>query len=209
MSAIIDQIIGSLDRIAARFGRPPNWLRFNWMYLRTPPWDTGESPPELLDFIRRRPPGSAIDLGCGTGTNICALGKAGWQVVGVEFVPRAARAARRKLRRAGVAGEVRIGDVSRLEITSGSYDLVVDIGCYHGLPENSRQRYRQNLPQIMKPGGTFLLYVNWQPEDQRQGRGRGITQPDLSAFQRILTLENRQDSRDRWDRQASWFWFQK
>ena len=32
------------------------------------PWDTGVSPPELLDFLDRHPPGRALDLGCGTGT---------------------------------------------------------------------------------------------------------------------------------------------
>ncbi len=41
------------------------------MYLRGhPPWDTGVTPPEVVELVegRDRPPGRAPDLGCGTGT---------------------------------------------------------------------------------------------------------------------------------------------
>ncbi len=55
-------------------------LAFNFWYFRKPPWDSGISPPELLEFIRTHPAGKAIDLGCGTGTNVITLAKAGWQV---------------------------------------------------------------------------------------------------------------------------------
>ena len=64
-------------------------LAFNIWYFRKPPWDSGISPPELLEFIRTRPAGKAIDLGCGTGTNVITLAKAGWQVTGVDFALRA------------------------------------------------------------------------------------------------------------------------
>src|SRR5690606_35007417 len=109
------------------------WLQFNLMYLNSPPWDTGVSPPELLEFIRAHAPGNAIDLGCGTGTNLLTLARAGWTVTGVDYALKAVAAARRRLARAGISGEVRSGDGSRLEVVRGSYDLVLDIGCYHGL----------------------------------------------------------------------------
>src|SRR5689334_21905005 len=48
-------------------------LSFNLWYFRNPPWDSGISPPELLEFIQTHPAGKAIDLGCGTGTNVITL----------------------------------------------------------------------------------------------------------------------------------------
>ena len=32
------------------------------------PWDSGITPPEIKDILAERPPGAALDLGCGSGT---------------------------------------------------------------------------------------------------------------------------------------------
>lgn len=181
-----------------------HWLRYNWLYLGRPPWDTGISPPELLEFIRLHPPGCALDLGCGTGTNLLTLAKSGWQVTGVDFAPRAMHEARRKFRRAGVEGLVRQGDVTRLETVRGLYDLVLDIGCYHGLLEAGRAAYRQNLVQILAPGGYYLLYARWKTNT---GDPFGITQADFEALNLLLFMEERQDSQDRFGRLATWIRF--
>lgn len=184
------------------------WARFNWLYLQRPPWDTGISPPELTSFIQHHPPGRAIDLGCGTGTNLVTLAKAGWQVTGVDFVPKAVLQARRKLQKAGFdGGVVRLGDVARLDTVQGAYDLVFDIGCYHGLAESARVEYRKNLNMILDPGGWYLLYAHWKPEDNQNGVG--ITVDDLSGLEQILVLERREDSLDRWNRKATWMLFHK
>ncbi len=186
-----------------------HWLRFNWLYLGQPPWETGITPPELTAYLSQHPPGRAIDLGCGTGTNLLAMARAGWQVTGVDFVLMAVRQARRKLRNARMQGLVRQGDVTRLEIVrppdgAPGYNLVLDIGCYHGLPEDARARYRENLSRILAPGGHFLIYGNWRKEE---GAAWGLTEADQTGLLERLILENRTDSFDRWDRRASWMLF--
>ncbi|MDK1118669.1 MAG: methyltransferase domain-containing protein [Anaerolineae bacterium] len=72
-------------------------LFFKLIYYFKPPWDTGISPPELFDFIKNNPAGAAIDLGCGTGTNLIRLAQAGWDVTGVDFVARAIKGRYEKL----------------------------------------------------------------------------------------------------------------
>jgi ubiquinone/menaquinone biosynthesis C-methylase UbiE len=90
-------------------------LFFEWRYLRRQaPWDTGQSPPELLAALARLSPGKALDLGCGTGTNLRTMAKAGWQVTGVDFSSQAIDRARRKLRSFGPQVHLIHGDVSRL-----------------------------------------------------------------------------------------------
>ena len=75
----------------------PNRWKFHWRYWRRQtPWDTQVTPPEVMEFIARTPPGKALDLGCGTGTNAIALARHGWRVTGVDFIPKAILAARGK-----------------------------------------------------------------------------------------------------------------
>lgn len=122
------------------------------------PWDTGISPPELLEFLEGHSPGRAIDLGCGSGTNVVTLAQKGWQVTGIDFSRLAICRARRKARRAGVQAVLLVGDASNLSGVGGPFDLALDIGCYHGLSATQQERYSVGLSQVLRPGGTFLLY---------------------------------------------------
>lgn len=135
------------------------WLLFNWRYLfGRPPWDSGVSPPELLAFIEGNPPGRAIDLGCGTGTNVLTLAHAGWEVSGVDFSPLAIRRARRKLARSGYKAELRVLDVTDLSGIEPAFDLAFDIGCFHSLSPGERSGYIDEITRLVGTGGTYMLY---------------------------------------------------
>ena len=181
-------------------------LSFNWMYFREPPWDTGISPPELLDFIALHPPGRALDLGCGTGTNAITLAKHGWQVTGVDFVGRAVRIARRKAHLAGVPVDFRIEDVTHLGNISGPFELVLDIGCFHSLAMGDRVRYVHRLKQLLATSGTYLMYGFFN----RMGEsGPGLVESDLTLFDKDFTLVSRKDSTERGLRPSAWFDFRR
>lgn len=183
-------------------------LDFILRYLRRPPWDSGIVPPEVVDFISAHPPGSALDLGCGSGTSSLALARAGWSVTGVDFVPRAIRIARRKARLAGLRVDFRIGDVTRLPVSllTSSFSLVLDIGCFHGLSPSSKKTYLEQLPRLLAPGGTWLIYGFFKPAGSP---GPGLTVNDIAAAQEILRLVKRQEGTERGERPSAWLWFQK
>ena len=133
-----------------------------WYWLpRRPPWDTGVTPPELERFVATHPPGRALDLGCGTGTNAVYLAKHGWTAAGVDFAARAIAKARRRAREAGVASRCtfHVGDVTRLDFLAGPFDLALDIGCLHSLPVAERAAYGAGIGRLVRPGGTYLLYA--------------------------------------------------
>lgn len=173
-------------------------------YLHKPPWDTGISPPELLDFVHEHPPGHALDIGCGTGTNAITLAEHGWQVIGIDFVPAAIRAARIKARKAGVVVDFRVGNVTRLDNLPGSYDLVLDIGCFHSLSNAGKQAYASNLPGLLADEGTFLIYGFLKLDDQD---GTGIDNQNLAAFEQHLELISRREGTDRGERSSVWLAF--
>ncbi len=181
-------------------------LRFLWMYLRRPPWDSGIAPPELLDFISSHPPGRAIDLGCGTGTNVLALAQHGWQVTGVDFIPKAIRAAKRKTRNISPAPDLRVGDVTNLRGISGPFDLALDIGCFHGIENKSA--YLDELDRLLAPGGHWLLYGFFKPDPRHAGPGLVASDLDL-IHARGLTLLSRAYGFDKKNRPSAWFLFQR
>jgi SAM-dependent methyltransferase len=172
-------------------------------YLGKPPWDTGISPSELLDFLASHAPGRALDLGCGTGTNLVTLVEHGWQVDGIDFSGYAVKAARKRLTELGVKGQVLQGDVSRPLSVEGSYDLILDIGCYHDLSDVDRQSYRKNIQTYLSPGGSFLIYAHCRSMEG----ATGVSQMDIEQFSDFLTVKSLIQTSDRWDRQTTWMTF--
>jgi len=182
-------------------------LFFNLWYFRKPPWDSGISPPELLEFIKTHPAGKAIDLGCGTGTNVITLVKAGWQVTGVDFAPRAIRMAKAKLKQQNIKADVMVGNVTKLENITGPFNLVLDIGCFHSIPEKGKLDYLDQLERFLTSGGFWLMYGFFNPEPDQSGTG--VTEAELDLISARFTPLSRQDGFDHNERTSAWFLFQK
>jgi SAM-dependent methyltransferase len=172
----------------------PRWLRYNLRYLGQPPWDTGVSPPELKAFLETSPTGRALDVGCGTGTNLVTMATYGWQVVGLDVAWLSVIKARRKLRQAGFRGQVWCKNVGSHLRFKDEFDLVLDIGCYHSLVALEREAYRHNLARWLKPGGVYLLYAHQQTSPTSP---HGVVEADFSHFSRFLSLQWREDNDER------------
>jgi SAM-dependent methyltransferase len=182
-------------------------LFFNIAYLQKPVWDTGISPPELLEFISNHNPGRALDLGCGTGTNAITLAKHGWDVTGVDFVKRAINLARQNAQQYSVQVDFRVDDVTRLDSVTGTFELVLDMGCFHSLPPTTRQAYILKIDQLLADSGTFLLYLFMKSTPD--GSGPGATDADIRFITQNLNLVGRKDGTERGERPSAWLTLQK
>jgi cyclopropane fatty-acyl-phospholipid synthase-like methyltransferase len=179
---------------------------FYILYLRKPPWDTGITPPEVVDFIHNHPPGTALDLGCGTGTNVLTLAQNGWQVTGVDFVGKAIQTARQKAVQAGLEVNLVVDDVTRLDTITGPFDLILDIGCFHSLDDIRKVSYVNNLPGLLSSDGTYLMYAFFKTSENS---GTGITEEDLEDISQHLNLVSRHDGTERGQRPSVWMTFRK
>jgi len=161
-------------------------LLFDLRYrLGRPRWDTGVTPPELVAFVESegRTPGRALDLGCGTGTNVVYLARHGWDARGVDFSPRAIALARRRARDAGLDPErFRVADVTRMPDLGPPFDLALDMGCLHSVPADGRGAYAAGLVARLRPGAAYLLYAFCPPDPY------GIARDDVERLFPDLAL---------------------
>ncbi len=151
------------------------------------PWDTGITPPEIVELIAALPPGKALDLGCGSGTVMGSLLRLGWRVDGVDFVARAIEIAGAKLSQFA-AGSHRLfcHDVTRLDelpALGHDYKLIIDIGCGHSIGSGNLESYATAIAQRLGSGGIFMLYashprpgtrVGWAPKWVEQSFSRRL-----------------------------------
>lgn len=175
-----------------------------WYIFRRPPWDSGITPPELWQHIRQNPPGRAIDLGCGTGTNAVTLAGQGWHVTGVDFSATAIESARKKAREQNLPISFLVDDVTRIPDAIGPFDLVLDIGCFHGIPVHLRPVYLKTIGRILVPDGTWLLYGM---RKTTPAAAVGLSEQDIAQMADLFHLRRREDGTDPSGRPSSWFWF--
>ncbi len=144
------------------------------------PWDghpLAKSLRQLIEgdgALQPLTPGTALDVGCGTGDTSIYLAQHGWQVTGVDFVPKAIEKARAKARTAGVTVEFRQADATRLadEGVGGGFGLIVDNGCLHGMSDGDRASYVREITAVAA-ADTRLLLVEFTPGTTRMVPGIG------------------------------------
>jgi len=127
------------------------------------PWDTNQTPPELVSLLDDLPPGSALDVGCGTGTNALFMAQLGWTVTGIDYIWQPIRKARRKAQKAGLTDRIdfKVGDVVNLDRLDlhPVYSLSVDIGCTHNFSRDLLGRYVYNLSGLLLRHGLALSFM--------------------------------------------------
>jgi SAM-dependent methyltransferase len=155
------------------------------------PWeDLAEHPPfaeklsALLDREEsgREPPyGPALDLGCGSGVWGVKLAERGWQVTGIDIVPKALQRARERTGETGVDMRLVQGDVTDLEAADigSDFRLVLDTGTFHGLNDAQRAAMGREISRVAADDATVLLDVF-----ARRRRGplpRGASRSEVEA----------------------------
>jgi cyclopropane fatty-acyl-phospholipid synthase-like methyltransferase len=105
-----------------------------------------------------------------------------------------------------VSINLRVGDVTRLDYITDSFDLILDIGCFHSLPPASHEKYIRNIDRLLSSNGTYLLYAFIK---NLEVFGPGATEDDLTYMSKHFQLINRQDGTDRGIRPSAWLTYQK
>ncbi|TWT58042.1 tellurite resistance protein TehB [Thalassoglobus neptunius] len=123
------------------------------------PWDSGIPSQELRKVLEsaQLQPTTALELGCGTGTNAIYLADLGWQVEAVDCSAPALELARRKAEKAGVEVNWILSDVVRFGADRDPVDFVFDRGCYHCCRRVDLEGYLETLEAVTTAGSKMLI----------------------------------------------------
>jgi SAM-dependent methyltransferase len=139
------------------------------------PWDghaLSSTMRELIEGPAALPPGTAIDIGCGTGDSAIYLASHGWKVTGVDVSAKALEKAAAKAAAQHVSVDFRRADATRLSSAGVGKDvsLILDSGCLHGMSDDARDRYVAELGAIAAPETKLLIFA-FTPGGQTGVRG--------------------------------------
>jgi SAM-dependent methyltransferase len=138
-------------------------LAYRVMYrLGFTPWEQEEPIADLVELVDGAdalPPGTALDIGCGTGRNAAYCARRGWQVTGIDDIPLALDRARAHCRHTGQNVRLIRGDIAGHPVLGEGYSLLIDIGCLHGLNETQLTRAVANISRAAAPGATLLTFA--------------------------------------------------
>jgi SAM-dependent methyltransferase len=163
------------------------FYKFQYMVGLTP-WEQmptlpiGEQATTLLELEERGrevPYGRTLDLGCGTGFWSVRLAQLGWDVTGIDIVPKALRTARARAREVGVEADFVEGSITTLTAAGvgSEFRLILDFGAVHGLPPEQVRAVGREVTAVAADDATLLMYA-FSP-GRRGPLPRGISREEI------------------------------
>lgn len=157
------------------------------------PWEKGEPSPGLIDFLAAHPQlkrGTVLVPGCGTGHDVRAWSKAGFDAIGHDLAPSAIRLAEGKTREAGLNARFILGDFLT-DNPPQRFDWIFEHTLFCAIAPEQRDEYAQAVLRWLKPDGQYLA-VNYLIPDE-DGPPFGTTREE-----QIVRFSSHFDLREDW-----------
>jgi SAM-dependent methyltransferase len=125
-------------------------------------WEKGEPSPGLVDFLTAHPelPRTSVCVpGCGTGHDVRAFARFGFDAYGFDFAPSAIRLSREKTAAAGLNATFTQFDFLHGEPPQ-KFDWLFEHTLFCAIKPEERPAYVSAVLNWLKPGGNYLA-VNY------------------------------------------------
>lgn len=131
------------------------------------PWEKGEPSPGLVDFLDAHPelPRGAVCVpGCGTGHDVRAWAKAGFDAHGFDLAPSAIRLCQEKTTGTGLPAKCQVGDFLA-DPPPQRFDWLFEHTLYCAINPAQRADYAGAVLRWLKEDGQFLAVHYLIPDE--------------------------------------------
>lgn len=157
------------------------------------PWHSSQPEKQLVELVDKGmiKPGRVLDMGSGDGTNSLYLASRGFEVYGIDISPTAVKIARHRSRRRNLQCTYTVGDVLEIR-TLRRFDLILDRGCFHHIPDEHKERYTKKISGLLKKKGHLFLKCFSDKEPHFAGK---LSKEDIRKyFSKYFKIEYVRDS---------------
>ena len=129
--------------------------------IRDLPWELGRPREVLLEIVGGRliHGHRALDICCGTGTNALYLAQQHFAVTAMDVSESAIDIARQKAEGSGARIRFLVADWLNLPFEDKEFDLIFDMGCFHHVEPENRERFIRGVHRVLADGGWYMLTV--------------------------------------------------
>jgi SAM-dependent methyltransferase len=178
----VQAVADLIARVLADQPRSPETMDWDAAYRDASelPWSTDTLDADIaaaLDAIPRGA-GRLLDVGTGSGTAAIAAADRGFTVVATDISERAIAIGRS---RAGARPILFLVDDARRTALRGAFDVALDRGLCHALPERDQAGYAASLAALLVPGGHLVLKCHAASEPADHGTRR-FAEVDVAAL---------------------------
>jgi len=148
-----------------------------------PEWFNSQPNAFLVEVVKNRKPGKALDVAMGQGRNAIWLAQHGWDTTGFDPADQAVAAARAAAERLGLTLHTEITTMEQFDFGENRWDLIVL--SYAGCSQLARQ-----VEKSLKPGGILVEEAFHTDALKTMKIGGSLCKPGelVSAFQGLRVL---------------------
>jgi ubiquinone/menaquinone biosynthesis C-methylase UbiE len=125
---------------------------------------------------------SILEVGCGTGNNIWFIAEEGYKGYGIDMSSSAIEYGRKNLARRGLEADLRVGDISLLPWSDGSFDIVLDRGALTQNDYGHIEAVLHEVLRVMKPGGKMFCFTLFGMQSPGRELGIEVTKNTYDRF---------------------------
>jgi len=130
---------------------------------------------------------TALDIGCGLGTDAVFLAQQGWNVTAIDFIDDAVDATKKRASEAGLECTCFQADVFDWSC-SDTFDLIVDAGCMHNIERSRLSEYKQKILGWLSDDADFVL-AHWESRNKNDLRPDGPHRVPKKEIEEFLAPE--------------------